>query len=157
MALPPTSGIPLLASAEIAYTWSSCTPPDPTQRWQLLGQNTFQFSKEFINVVTAHEVSHQWWGDTVGWASYHDRWLSEGLADFSAGLFLESTQPKGDDSQKFWDSERRLLLEKNEYGNRANDVGPLWMGQRLDSFKAQDADRRITYARAHSFCTCCGT
>jgi hypothetical protein len=120
---------------------------DPTERWQLLGRNTFRFSKEFVNVVTAHEVAHQWWGHTVGWASYHDRWLSEGFADFSAALFLEATLPKGDDAQKFWDSERRMLLEKNEYGNRANDVGPLWMGQRLDSFKAQDADRRITYAK----------
>ncbi len=120
---------------------------DPTQRWQLLGQNTFRFSKEFINVVTAHEVAHQWWGDSVGWASYHDRWLSEGFADFSAGLFLENTLPKGDDCQKFWESERRALLEKNEFGNRANDVGPLWMGERLDSFKANDADRRITYSK----------
>ena len=120
---------------------------DPTQRWELLGRNTFRFSKEFINVVTAHEVSHQWWGDAVGWASYHDRWLSEGFADFSAGLFLEATQPKGDDALKFWESERRLLLEKNQFGNRANDVGPLWMGERLDSFRAGDADRRITYAK----------
>jgi aminopeptidase N len=120
---------------------------DPTTRWRLLGRNTFRFSKEFINVVTAHEVAHQWWGHTVGWASYHDNWLSEGFADFSAGLFLEATQPTTDDAQKFWDSERRMLLEKNQYGNRANDVGPLWMGERLNSFKANDASRRVTYGK----------
>jgi len=28
-------------------------------------------------------------GHSVTWASYHDLWLSEGFADFSAGLFLE--------------------------------------------------------------------
>lgn len=120
---------------------------DSTQRWQLLGRNTFRFSKEFINVLTAHEVSHQWWGDAVGWASYHDQWRCEGVADFSAALFLEATHPKDDDAQKFWESERRLILEKNAFGNRANDVGPLWMGQRLDSFKAPDAYRRIIYAK----------
>jgi hypothetical protein len=120
---------------------------DSTQRWQLLGQQTFRFSKEFVNVVTAHEVAHQWWGHTVGQASYHDRWLSEGFADFSAGLFLESTQPKTDDCRKFWDSERRILLERNQYGNRSNDVGPLWMGERLSSFKAESADRDVTYAK----------
>jgi hypothetical protein len=120
---------------------------DPTTRWRLLGGQTFRFSKEFIDVVTAHEVAHQWWGHTVGWASYHDNWLSEGFADFSAGLFLEATQPSGEDARKFWDSERRLLLEKNSFGNRANDAGPLWMGARLDSFKARDASRRITYAK----------
>jgi hypothetical protein len=120
---------------------------DPTMRWELLGQNTFRFSKEFVNVVTAHEVAHQWWGHMVGWPSYHDNWLSEGFADFSAGLFLEFTQPNGDDAQKFWESERRMLLEKNQYGNRANDVGPLWMGERLNSFRASDASRRIIYAK----------
>jgi hypothetical protein len=120
---------------------------DPTMRWRLLGRNTFRFSKEFINVVTAHEVAHQWWGHTVGWASYHDNWLSEGFADFSAGLFLEATQPTTDDSQKFWDSERRRLLEKNQFGFRLNDAGPLWMGIRLNSFKAHGADQAVTYAK----------
>ncbi len=120
---------------------------DPTERWKLLGLNTFQFSKEFINVVTAHEVAHQWWGHTVGWASYHDQWLSEGFADFSAGLFLEATESKGDSARAFWDSERRLIVEKNEFGNRANDAGPLWMGLRLNSFKAQGAYRHIIYAK----------
>jgi hypothetical protein len=120
---------------------------DPTERWRLLGGNTFRFSKEFVDVVTAHEVAHQWWGHTVGWTSYHDNWLSEGFADFSAALFLEATQPNGDKCQKFWDSERRMLTEKNEYGNRAIDVGPLWMGERLDSFKAADTNRRVTYGK----------
>ncbi len=40
-----------------------------------------------------------------------------------------------------------MLLEKNQYGNRANDVGPLWMGERLNSFRASDASRRIIYAK----------
>jgi hypothetical protein len=120
---------------------------DATQRWQLLGRETFRFSKEFVNVVTAHEVSHQWWGHTVGWASYHDQWLSEGFADFSAALFLEATESKGEGARGFWESQRRLVLEKNQFGNRANDVGPLWMGQRLGSFRAEDAYRRLTYAK----------
>jgi hypothetical protein len=120
---------------------------DPTTRWRLLGRNTFRFSKEFINVVTAHEVAHQWWGHTVGQASYHDNWLSEGFADFSAALFLEASQPNTDDAQKFWDSERRRLLEKNQFGFRLNDAGPLWMGIRLDSFKVRGANQAITYGK----------
>ena len=58
---------------------------DSTQRWMLMGGSAFRFA-EFIQEVTPHEVSHQWWGHMVGWASYHDQWLSEGFADFSAGL-----------------------------------------------------------------------
>jgi len=147
----------LAVTQQPAFTWGQSWPTlvylpisaflDPTTRWRLLGSNTFQFSKEFVNVVTAHEVAHQWWGHTVGCASYHDNWLSEGFADFSAALFLETTHPGADDARKFWDSERRLLLDKNSFGNRANDFGPVWMGERLDVFKVHSGYQRIVYAK----------
>ncbi|MGH9720233.1 MAG: M1 family aminopeptidase, partial [Bryobacteraceae bacterium] len=54
---------------------------DSTQRWKMFGINNRL--TEFIQEVTPHEVAHQWWGHIVGWASYHDQWLSEGFADFS--------------------------------------------------------------------------
>jgi aminopeptidase N len=44
----------------------------------------------------AHEVAHEWWGHLVGWSSYRDQWLSEGLADYSALLFLEAVHPRGE-------------------------------------------------------------
>ena len=58
---------------------------DSTQRWMLFGHIDSKFTG-FVQEVTPHEVAHQWWGHTVGWASYHDQWLSEGFAEFSAGL-----------------------------------------------------------------------
>ena len=42
--------------------------------------------QKFFQEVGSHELSHQWWGHIVGWKSYHDQWLSEGFAQFSAGL-----------------------------------------------------------------------
>lgn len=120
---------------------------DPTVRWRLLGRATFGFSKEFVNVVTAHEVAHQWWGHMVGWASWHDVWLSEGFADFSAALFLEATQPGTDAAAKFWASERKRLLDKNEFGRRTNDAGPIWWGELSGSAKNEDAGQAITYGK----------
>ena len=61
---------------------------DSTQRWMLFGGINNKFTG-FVQEVTPHEVAHQWWGHAVGWASYHDQWLSEGFAEFSAGLFLQ--------------------------------------------------------------------
>jgi hypothetical protein len=89
----------------------------------------------YWKVVTPHEVAHQWWGHTVGFRSYRDQWMSEGFADASASIFLQVTRPKPDEFLDFWKEERKLLTEKNAFGFRPNDVGPVTMGFRLSSPK----------------------
>jgi hypothetical protein len=119
---------------------------DSTQRWMLLGGNAFKFA-DFIQEVTPHEVSHQWWGHMVGWASYHDQWLSEGFADFSAGLFLQQTNPKPDQFLQYWDRAQKAIMGKNNFGIRPNDAGPIWMGIRLNTFKNGGAYGRLIYPK----------
>ena len=89
----------------------------------------------YWKVVTAHEVAHQWWGQTVGFRSYRDQWMSEGFANTSASIFLQITRPKPDDFREFWKQQRRLITEKNAQGFRPIDVGPVTMGVRLSSEK----------------------
>jgi aminopeptidase N len=121
---------------------------DSTQRWLLFGTVNNKFTG-FVQEVTPHEVAHQWWGHAVGWASYHDQWLSEGFAEFSAGLFLQ--QAVGEDWHKdyieFWDRLRQRILEKNNYGIAPNDAGPLWMGLRLISPHTENAYQNVTYPK----------
>ena len=112
-----------------------CSFYDITVRHQL----GLDFSDNgYWEVVTPHEVAHQWWGQLVGFGSYRDQWMSEGFADFSASLFLQSAY--GNDGQKkfmkFWDDERRSIVEKNAQGFRAIDVGPVTMGYRLNNSRA---------------------
>ena len=107
---------------------------DSTQRYALLQSNTFDLN-DFIQEVTPHEVAHQWWGHLVGWATYHDQWLSEGFADFSAGLFLQLTRKNPNDYLKFWEHERDAIVAKNNFGQSPNDAGPLWLGIRLSTPK----------------------
>jgi hypothetical protein len=125
---------------------------DSTQRFRLLqamGTSVRGSSSinQFVDEVTAHEVSHQWWGHMVGWATYHDQWLSEGFADFSAGLFLQFTEKTPDKFLKYWEHARQNLLERNQYGRRANDAGPVWLGHRLASEKNPGAYSAVIYRK----------
>jgi aminopeptidase N len=47
-------------------------------------QNVF-----FTELLDAHEAAHQWWGNVVTSAGYHDDWVMESLANYSALLYLE--------------------------------------------------------------------
>ncbi len=118
---------------------------DSTQRWQLMGiQNNLS---QFVEEVTPHEVSHQWWGHTVGWATHHDQWLSEGFAEFSAGLFLQYTEKSPSKYLQYWEHARDRLIEKNKYGRSANDAGPVWLGARLSTEKNPGAYSAVVYRK----------
>jgi len=119
---------------------------DSTQRWQLMGQNASKFA-EFVDEVIPHEVSHQWWGHMVGWSSYHDQWLSEGFAEFSAGIYLQATEKDPAKYLKYWDHARETLTQKNNFGKRATDAGPLWLGLRLSAFHTPGAYSAVVYRK----------
>ena len=48
--------------------------------------------------LIAHEIAHQWFGDSVTESTWADLWLSEGFATYFAGLFVQ--QYEGEDSFK---------------------------------------------------------
>jgi aminopeptidase N len=42
-----------------------------------------------LETVVAHEIAHQWFGDSVTETTWADLWLSEGFATYFAGFFVE--------------------------------------------------------------------
>jgi hypothetical protein len=103
----------------------------------------------YWKVVTPHEVAHQWWGQTVGFNSYRDQWMSEGFADFSASLFLQSAYGKNGQKEfiNFWNEERKSLTEKNSDGFRAIDVGPVTLGYRSSNSKTGNIATHLIYPK----------
>ncbi len=102
----------------------------------------------YWKVVTPHEVAHQWWGHTVGFASYRDQWMSEGFSDMSASLYLSMIEKNPKKFLTFWNDERELLLERDKEGFRAIDAGPLTMGYRTSNSRTGfDTTRRLIYPK----------
>jgi hypothetical protein len=100
----------------------------------------------FDDLLEAHEVAHQWWGNRVTASFYRDAWLMEALANFSALLYIEKS--KGPHSTEVMlDSYRNLLLEKTQGGQTVESLGPIVFGLRLESSQLPSAYRTITYGK----------
>lgn len=39
--------------------------------------------------LNAHELAHQWWGDMITCATWHDVWLNEGFATYAEAVYAE--------------------------------------------------------------------
>lgn len=108
---------------------------------QTPGQRTF-----FLELLHAHEVAHQWWGNGVTSADYQDDWLMEALANYSALWMLE--RKKGVKAlDTVLDQYRDHLLQKQEDGRTVESAGPVTMGQRLISSQSPNAWSVITYEK----------
>jgi hypothetical protein len=100
----------------------------------------------YSELLETHEVAHQWWGNLVIPASYHDDWLIEALANYSALLLLERKKgPKAVDA--VLDDYRTHLLVKSDSGRTIESSGPIVWGVRLESSLAPDAWRTVTYEK----------
>jgi aminopeptidase N len=98
--------------------------------------------------MVAHEIAHQWWGNLLGWKTYHDQWLSEGLATYAAALDL-ARQKDGDRRfHQLLRSYKSDLLSKDKSGMINEASGPIWLGQRLSNSLTPNGYDTIVYKKA---------
>ncbi len=119
---------------------------DTTQRTQLLGARGG--TDNFWRYVAPHEIAHQWWGHTVGWDSYHDQWMSEGFAQFSASLYVQQT--RGNDKfVEFWEELRHQIIQSSPAtkDKKPYTIGPVTQGYRLSSAKTGAAYQFLVYPK----------
>ncbi|HEX8352125.1 MAG TPA: M1 family aminopeptidase, partial [Pyrinomonadaceae bacterium] len=79
--------------------------------------------------TVAHEIAHQWFGDSVTAADWHHLWLSEGFATYFGALFFE----RADGRDKFL---RMMLADRERYMKDAASVArPVYDPEVKDLFK----------------------
>lgn len=120
---------------------------DTTQRSQLLGQRSG--TSNFWRYVAPHELAHQWWGHVIGWTSYHDQWMSEGFAEFSASLYVQFVRRDLTKFIEFWEDQRKLITTASPAtkGRKPYTVGPVTQGYRLNSAKTGSIARAMIYPK----------
>lgn len=100
----------------------------------------------FSEILHAHEIAHQWWGNGVTAAEYQDDWLMEALANYSALWILE--KKKGLRTlDSILDLYKEDLLRKQEDGRTVESAGPVTMGYRLHSSQYPTSWPVITYEK----------
>lgn len=99
----------------------------------------------FGEVMMPHEVAHQWYGARVSWASYHEQWLLEAIANYASLMLLERRRPN--DMQEMLQAYRQLLATKSKEGQPNVEAGPVTLGVRLASSKFPAGYEIITYGR----------
>jgi aminopeptidase N len=86
----------------------------------------------------AHELAHQWWGHGVAPASYHERWLSEALAQYAGALWVQHAQGE--------EAFRRVLDRMADWAIERSDLGPVSLGSRVGHVRGgAEAYRAIVY------------
>jgi hypothetical protein len=77
----------------------------------------------------AHEIAHQWWGQSVGWKNYHEQWISEGFAQYFAALYAE--RERG--AEQF----TNVIRQMRRWGIEMSPQGPIYLGYRLGHIKGE--------------------
>jgi len=114
----------------------------------------------FRDLLLAHEVGHQWWGNIVASGSYHHEWLMEALANYSAVMYLENSPVSGASSEKGGEKKmgskaietalelyRQQLFLKGPDGETAESEGPVVQGRRLESSNNPNASTAVLYGK----------
>ncbi|HEY2962780.1 MAG TPA: M1 family aminopeptidase [Pyrinomonadaceae bacterium] len=78
-----------------------------------LSSKLFDTTRPVPEEKLQREIAYQWWGQTVGLKSFDDAWLSQGLAEWSAFAYRETTLTAGGlDAAQREQQERALTFEQ---------------------------------------------
>jgi aminopeptidase N len=95
--------------------------------------SVFNIRRGLVTLV-AHEIAHQWFGDSVTESTWADLWLSEGFATYFAGLFVE----RHEGQKPFRDYMRQAAETYFRYAEKTRT--PIFDDETEDLFKLLNAN-----------------
>ena len=116
-------------SSAIVFTSSLLTRPAGATGMS----KTYGIPASNVNLI-AHEIAHQWFGDSVTGATWADLWLSEGFATYFAGMFVQRYEGEEAFQQYLNNS------AKNIFAYEKNNRTPIYDRDTEDLFKLLNAN-----------------
>ena len=72
----------------------------------------------WYDMVVAHELAHQWWGDMITCETWEDIWLNEGFASYAEALWAEHLGG--------FDGYRDYMMDFDSHSSSGNFSGPVY-------------------------------
>lgn len=87
-----------------------------------------------LEALTAHEIAHQWFGDSVTQRQWHDVWLSEGFATYFCNLFFEHADGRAAFAERMSTDRADYLKAQNKSPRAINDPSIVELTKLLGPF-----------------------
>ena len=140
-----TTGVGQFFATEIPYGHGEAYPGLIHLSYATFSENS---QKSVHEVFRAHEVAHQWWGIGVKFDSYHDQWLSEAFAEYSALWYLQAIMKGNDEFFETLDRYRKDILTNRTYViGKGQEAGPISLGVRTSSSQTSGDYDLIIYRK----------
>ena len=92
-------------------------------------------------------VAHQWWGSAVGYETYHDEWLSKGIALYSALMYLQAAGGNDLFIDRLSAYRDEIFASHTYLFSTEEESGPVILGNRTAGYLTPEDAELIVYKK----------
>jgi aminopeptidase N len=83
----------------------------------LVDEHSSTRTKQYVVMVIAHELAHQWFGDLVTMKWWNDLWLNESFANWMEYYVTDKLHPEWEMMTQYFDDETTYAIEQDSLSN----------------------------------------